>query len=205
MSAYLCIVEHVADMGRDFAVIADALDRFGHRVGIFVDGKDLGAFARKQHRGGAAIAPARPDTSGADDQRDFSFDTTRHRAFPSPPERDPEKGTQFSDKIRSNGEYPDPDPIPLNGIRVWTAWMLVEAVARAPAVPAYRNACYYDAKAVRGEIDVQADREPCFGDRGTLRRSAGATILSGTNGAAHFAVRSRRAPPTPRRAYLPTG
>ncbi len=80
--ADLRVVQHIADMSGDLAVIADARDRLGHRVGVLVDGKDLGALAREQHRGGAAIAPAGPDTARPDDQRDFSLDTPRHDAFP---------------------------------------------------------------------------------------------------------------------------
>ena len=71
-------------MGRDLAVIADARHRFRHGVGILVDGKDFGALAREQYRGGAAIAPAGPDAAGPGDQRDFAFDASRHNALPSP-------------------------------------------------------------------------------------------------------------------------
>src|SRR5580700_1353897 len=65
-------------MGRDLAVVADARDRLRHRIGILVDGKNLGALAREQHRRGAAVAPARPNTAGAADQRYFSFESSRH-------------------------------------------------------------------------------------------------------------------------------
>src|SRR5580693_9219258 len=65
-------------MGRDLAVVADARHRLGHRIGILVDGKNLGALAREQHRRGAPIAPARPDTAGAADQRYFARQTSRH-------------------------------------------------------------------------------------------------------------------------------
>ena len=76
--ADLGIVEHVADMGRDLAVIADARHRLGHGVGVLIDGEDLGALAREQNRGGAAIAPAGSDAAGPGDQRDFAFDATGH-------------------------------------------------------------------------------------------------------------------------------
>ena len=79
--ADLRIVEHIADMGGDFAVIADPRDRLGHRVGILVDGKDFGAFAGEQDRGGPAVAPARPNAAGPGNERDFSFDPSRHRPF----------------------------------------------------------------------------------------------------------------------------
>src|ERR1700722_1891646 len=65
-------------MGGDLAVIADARHRLGHRIGVLVDGKNLGALARKQHRRGAAVAPARPDTAGARDQRYFSCKSPAH-------------------------------------------------------------------------------------------------------------------------------
>src|SRR3984957_13596392 len=67
-------------MGRDLAVVADAGDRLGHRIGILVDGENLGALARKQHRRGAAVAPARPDTAGTADHRHFSRKTPGHVA-----------------------------------------------------------------------------------------------------------------------------
>ena len=57
----LPVVEHVADMGADLAVIADTRHRLGHRFRVLVDGEDFGALAREQNRGGTAIAPARSD------------------------------------------------------------------------------------------------------------------------------------------------
>ena len=60
-------------MGGDLAVIADARDSLGHRLGCFVDGKDFGALAGEQHSGGAAIAPARTDTTSPGNERDFTF------------------------------------------------------------------------------------------------------------------------------------
>ena len=78
--AHLRIVEHVADMGHDLAVVADARHRLRHRIRILVDGKNLGALAREQHRRGAAVAPARADTAGAADQRYFARQTSGHVA-----------------------------------------------------------------------------------------------------------------------------
>ena len=80
--ADLRIVQHVADMGRYLALIADARDCLGHGVGILVDGKNPRALAREQYRGGTAIAPARPDAAGPGDQRNFSLYASRHEAFP---------------------------------------------------------------------------------------------------------------------------
>ena len=45
--ADLRIVEHVADMSDDLAIIADAGDGLRHRLRALVDGKDLGALARE--------------------------------------------------------------------------------------------------------------------------------------------------------------
>jgi hypothetical protein len=69
----LPVIEHVTDMSGDLAVIADACDGLGHRLGCFVDGEDFGALASKQHRGGTAIAPARTDTTSPGNERDFAF------------------------------------------------------------------------------------------------------------------------------------
>jgi hypothetical protein len=69
-------------MGGDLAVIADALKRLGHRVRVFVDSEDFGALAREQNRGGAAIAPARPDASRPDNQRNLALNPSRHRHVP---------------------------------------------------------------------------------------------------------------------------
>lgn len=74
------VVEHIADMGRDLAVIADARHGFGHRFFIVVHGKDFGALAREQHRRGAPIAPTGPDTAGPGNERDFAFHPSRHRS-----------------------------------------------------------------------------------------------------------------------------
>src|SRR5439155_195161 len=52
----LRVIKHVAEMGGDLAVIADARDGLGHRLGCFVDSEDFGALAGEQHRGGAASA-----------------------------------------------------------------------------------------------------------------------------------------------------
>ena len=76
------IVGDVADMRGDLAVIADARDSLGHRLRVLVDGKNLGAFAREQHRGGAAIAPAGADAPGAADQRHFSCNPSGHVVLP---------------------------------------------------------------------------------------------------------------------------
>ncbi len=77
-------------MGGDLAVIADARDGLGHRLGCFVDGEDFGALAGEQHRGGAAIAPARTDTTSPGNERDFAFlgpQLVLPRALPSLRER----------------------------------------------------------------------------------------------------------------------
>src|SRR5580704_16559410 len=68
----LSILQHVAHMRCELAVVADPRDRFGHRIRVPVDGENLGAFARKQHRRRATIAPAWADTAGAADQRYLS-------------------------------------------------------------------------------------------------------------------------------------
>jgi hypothetical protein len=89
-------------MGGDLAVIADARDSLGHRLGSFVDGEDFGALAGEQHRGGAAIAPTRTDTTSPGNERDFAFysalDSSHHAhcLFASAPmlEHDPESGNR---------------------------------------------------------------------------------------------------------------
>jgi len=78
----LRVIEHVADMGGDLAVIADARDGLGHRLGCFVDSEDFGALAGEQHRGGAAIAPARTDTTSPGNERDFALDSSCHTPSP---------------------------------------------------------------------------------------------------------------------------
>ena len=50
-------------MRGDLAVVTDARDRLGHRVGVLIHGEYFGALAGEQHRRGAAVAPARTDTA----------------------------------------------------------------------------------------------------------------------------------------------
>ena len=85
--AHLGIVGDVADMRGDLAVIANERDRFGHCLRVLIDGKNLGAFAREQDRGGAPIAPARPHAARTADQRDLSRHTPSHKNLPVSPNR----------------------------------------------------------------------------------------------------------------------
>src|SRR5215471_145313 len=78
----LGVLEHVADVGGDLAVIADARHRLGHRVRVLVDGEDFGTLAREQNRGGTAIAPARSDAPCPDNQRNLAVDPSRHLYVP---------------------------------------------------------------------------------------------------------------------------
>ena len=78
----LRVLEHVADVAGDLAVIADARHRLGHRVRVLVDGEDFGTLAREQNRGGAAIAPARPDAPCPDNQRNLTLDPSGHLYVP---------------------------------------------------------------------------------------------------------------------------
>jgi hypothetical protein len=74
----LRVVEHVADVSGDLAVIADALKRLDHRVRVFIDSEDFGALAREQNRGGAAVAPARANAPRPDNQRNLALNPSRH-------------------------------------------------------------------------------------------------------------------------------
>ena len=93
-------------MGGDLAVIADARDGLGHRLGCFVDGEDFGALAGEQHRGGAAIAPARTDTTSPGNERDFAFYSALNSSCHAPSplsnapivEHDPQSGNRLSEK-----------------------------------------------------------------------------------------------------------
>lgn len=51
----LGIFQHVADMGRDLSVFADARHRLDHRIGIVVDSENLRSLAREHNRGGAGM------------------------------------------------------------------------------------------------------------------------------------------------------
>ena len=74
----LRVIEHVANMGGNLAVIADARDGLGHRLGSFVDGEDFGALAGEKHRGGAPIAPAWADTASPGNECDLALDSSHH-------------------------------------------------------------------------------------------------------------------------------
>ena len=70
---------HVAFMRLDGAAeFGDAIERLLHRLAVLVDGKDLGALAREQHGGGAAVAPAGADAAGAGDQRHLVLKPSGH-------------------------------------------------------------------------------------------------------------------------------
>ncbi len=85
-------------MGGDLAVIADARDGLGHRLGCFVDSEDFGTLAGEQHRDGAAIAPARTDTASPSNKYDFALDSSHHAhclfASARMLEHDPESGNR---------------------------------------------------------------------------------------------------------------
>jgi hypothetical protein len=75
-------VGHVAHMGGDLAAaVAHARDGLAHRLGIAVDRENPGAFPGEDHRGGAAIAPARSDAAGAGDQRHLALQPFLHGQF----------------------------------------------------------------------------------------------------------------------------
>src|SRR5204863_6685160 len=89
---------------------ADARHGFNHRVRVLVDSEDFGAFMREQHRGGAAVTPARPDASGSDNQRDLALDPSRHRlslfASARMVEHDGKSGNRFASDLRRHGVEP---------------------------------------------------------------------------------------------------
>src|SRR5262249_58377972 len=74
----LRIVENVANMRDDLAVIADPRHGLAHRLRILVDCADLAPLAGEQHRGRASIAPAWADTARSGNQRNLALDSSRH-------------------------------------------------------------------------------------------------------------------------------
>jgi hypothetical protein len=64
--------DHTAEFG-------DAIERLLHRLAVLVRGKDFCAFAREQHGGGPAVAPAGTDAAGSGDKRDLVLEASWHR------------------------------------------------------------------------------------------------------------------------------
>jgi hypothetical protein len=76
-------IRDIAGMGRGApAFSGDDLGRLVGRCLADVHAGDLSAFAREQRGGRLAIAPARADGAGAEDDRDLVLDASRHLASP---------------------------------------------------------------------------------------------------------------------------
>jgi hypothetical protein len=69
------------ERARSAALASDDFYGFFGGGRVAVDAKHLRALARKAHRGRLAVAPARPDRTGADHHRNFSLEPI-HRGLP---------------------------------------------------------------------------------------------------------------------------
>ena len=160
-------------MGGDFAVIADARDSLDHCFGILVDGKDFGALAGEQDRGGTFLPQPGPMQPAP--VMSATFPSTRPGIGSSDPVDEPRMVMEPRSMRQRTGSN-------------WAA------VNRGMGSPHRAFSAIVTAKSTgRPSMLRLIAAGPRDCDRIAIRRRrTGAADLSDAHGAAHSAVRSRQ-------------